>query len=90
MLIVIPTVGHKPISQVITRKWVSRRLLEPGGRYKPPGCIANHRVAIIVPYRNREEHLRTFLHHIHPFLQRQQIEYGIFIIQQSGTVIFQS
>jgi hypothetical protein len=39
-------------------------------------------VAIIVPYRDREDHLRTFLLNIHRFLQRQQNEYGIYIVEQ--------
>lgn len=59
--------------------------LEPGGRWRPPGCNARHKVAIIVPYRDREDHLRTFLLNIHRFLQRQQNEYGIYIVEQSGT-----
>ena len=44
--------------------------LEDGGRFKPNQCIARHRVAIIVPFRDREEHLRTFLFHMHSFLPR--------------------
>lgn len=63
----------------------SNALLEPGGRYKPTGCVANHRAAIIVPFRNREEHLLLFLQHMHPFLQRQQVEYQIFVVEQSGS-----
>lgn len=59
-------------------------LLGPGGRYKPPDCKAHYKVAIVIPYRDREEHLRIFLKHMHPFLQRQQIEYGIFVVEQSG------
>ena len=39
-------------------------------------------VAIIVPYRNRSEQLKIFLRHMHPFLQRQQLSYQIFIIEQ--------
>ena len=30
-------------------------------------------VAIIVPFRDRDTHLRIFLRHIHPFLMRQNI-----------------
>ena len=52
--------------------------LDLGGRFKPKECIARHRVAIIVPYRDRDEHLRTFLFHMHSFLPRQQIDYGKF------------
>ncbi len=35
-------------------------------------------VAIIVPYRDRDDHLRTFLLNIHKFLQPQQLDYGIY------------
>lgn len=56
--------------------------LQPGGRYHPPDCLANHKVAIIVPFRDRDEHLKLFLRHMHPFLQRQQISYGIFVVDQ--------
>lgn len=62
------------------------KVLEPGGRHKPPDCISRHRVAIIIPYRDREEHLRMFLQNIHPMLIRQQIDYGIFVIEQVSTV----
>jgi hypothetical protein len=56
--------------------------LEPGGRFKPSDCIPRHKVAIIIPYRDREEHLRIFLHNIHPILQRQQLDYGIYIVEE--------
>ncbi|CAN7976789.1 unnamed protein product [Ixodes persulcatus] len=56
----------------------------PGGRFKPKECLARHRVAILIPYRNREEHLRVFLYNMHQFLPRQQIDYGIFVIEQVG------
>lgn len=55
-----------------------------GGRYSPPNCTARHKVAIIVPYRDRQQHLAVFVNHMHPFLMKQQIEYGIFIIEQEG------
>ncbi|XP_063365821.1 beta-1,4-N-acetylgalactosaminyltransferase bre-4-like [Cydia amplana] len=56
-----------------------------GGRYSPPDCLARHRVAIIVPYRDRLKNLATFLNHMHPFLIKQQLDYGIFIVEQKGT-----
>ncbi|KAJ3587300.1 hypothetical protein NHX12_010898 [Muraenolepis orangiensis] len=57
-------------------------LVSPGGRYSPPDCEARHHTAIVVPYRNRQTHLRTLLYHLHPFLQRQQVHYSIYIVQQ--------
>lgn len=59
-------------------------LLEPGGHYHPEECQARDRVAIIVPYRDRAEHLSTFLLNLHPLLQRQQLDYGMFVIEQGG------
>lgn len=63
-------------------------MLELGGRWKPEKCQAKHKVAIIVPYRDREPHLKAFLLNIHRFLQRQQIEYGIYIVEQAGNQPF--
>lgn len=59
------------------------RLLD-GGWYKPTDCVARDRVAIVVPYRDRASQLPIFLKNIHPFLMKQQIEYGIFIIEQTA------
>ncbi|XP_073962186.1 beta-1,4-N-acetylgalactosaminyltransferase bre-4-like isoform X1 [Choristoneura fumiferana] len=59
-----------------------------GGRYSPPNCTARHKVAIIIPYRDRQQHLAIFLNHMHPFLMKQQIEYGIFIVEQEGSQDF--
>ncbi|XP_063302603.1 beta-1,4-galactosyltransferase 4-like isoform X1 [Pelobates fuscus] len=53
------------------------------GMYRPESCQAQQKVAIIIPFRNRERHLLYMLNHLHPFLQRQQLEYGIYIIHQA-------
>ncbi|CAH2218964.1 beta-1,4-galactosyltransferase 4 [Pelobates cultripes] len=53
------------------------------GMYRPESCRAQQKVAIIIPFRNRERHLLYMLDHLHPFLQRQQLEYGIYIIHQA-------
>ena len=54
----------------------------PGGRFVPKHCRSQSRVAIIIPYRKREEQLKLFLNHIHPILSRQQIIYGIYVVGQ--------
>ncbi|KAB7499909.1 Beta-1,4-N-acetylgalactosaminyltransferase bre-4 [Armadillidium nasatum] len=59
--------------------------LQPGGRYRPKECKARHKVAIIIPFRDRAAHLAVFLHNIHPFLQKQQIDYAIYIVEQAGS-----
>ena len=53
-----------------------------GGVGRPQNCKARHRVAILVTYRYREEQLPVFLRHLHPVLERQQLDYRIFIIHQ--------
>ncbi|PAA66479.1 hypothetical protein BOX15_Mlig002157g7, partial [Macrostomum lignano] len=58
------------------------------GGCQPDDCVAKQRVAIIVPYRNRDAHLRLLLLVLHPMLRRQQLNYRIFAIEQSGTTRF--
>ncbi|XP_061842457.1 beta-1,4-galactosyltransferase 4-like isoform X2 [Nerophis lumbriciformis] len=62
--------------------------VELGGHYRPHDCRARHRTAIIIPYRNRERHLKYLLYNLHPFLQRQQLDYRIYIINQAGNYTF--
>lgn len=56
--------------------------MSPGGLYRPADCNARHHAAIVVPYRKRPRHLRALLDHLHPFLQRQQIHYRIYVVEQ--------
>uniref|UniRef100_UPI00398EAD0E beta-1,4-galactosyltransferase 2 isoform X2 n=1 Tax=Pristiophorus japonicus TaxID=55135 RepID=UPI00398EAD0E len=62
--------------------------VQEGGKYKPSDCIAKQRVAIIIPFRHREHHLKFWLHYLHPILHRQKINYGIYIINQQGEGMF--
>ena len=45
--------------------------------------LMNDKLAIIVPYRDREEQLNTFVPHMHEFLKDKGVEYDIFIAEQS-------
>jgi hypothetical protein len=53
-----------------------------GGCYTPPDCYPRQRVAIIIPYKNREQHLKSILATLHPMLQRQRSSYCIFVSEQ--------
>lgn len=57
--------------------------LQPGGWFKPRECKARDHVAILVPMREREYMLPIFLRNLHRILMKQQIEYGIYIIEQT-------
>jgi hypothetical protein len=76
--------NHEAVLDVATLESAG---LKSGGRYEPKECISMHKIAIIVPYRNRIEHLTLFLRYMHPFLQRQQLNYTIFIVEQSESKI---
>ncbi|CAF1433141.1 unnamed protein product [Rotaria sp. Silwood1] len=60
------------------------KYLYPGGHYISKECQPEQRLALIICYRNREQHLKMFLDNIHPFLQKQQLDYTIFVINQNG------
>lgn len=50
----------------------------------PTESVLGVQVAIIIPFRHRENHLKYWLHYLHPILRRQRIDYGIYIINQVG------
>jgi hypothetical protein len=60
----------------------------PGGHFAPSSCYPRHVVAIIIPYRDRMEHLSILLYNLHPILQRQQLEYRIYVAEQAGNETF--
>ena len=72
----------------IERRVVAGWNITAGGLWSPSACVPNYRVAIIVPYRNRLRNLKIFVRHMHPFLVRQQIAYGIFVIEPLANVTF--
>ncbi|XP_066270171.1 beta-1,4-galactosyltransferase 2-like [Branchiostoma lanceolatum] len=59
-----------------------------GGKWRPPNCTARQKVAIVIPFRDREEHLQQLLSHLHPILQRQQLDYGVYVVEQYGNGTF--
>ena len=53
-----------------------------GGSWSPSDCKPWQLVAILIPYRDRWEHLQLLLYRLHPMLQKQRISYQIFVIEQ--------
>ncbi|XP_048763122.1 beta-1,4-N-acetylgalactosaminyltransferase bre-4-like [Ostrea edulis] len=58
------------------------------GSHRPEKCTARHKVALLIPYRNRARHLRIFLNHMHAFLIKQQLDYGIYIVEIDEDIPF--
>ncbi len=48
----------------------------------------SHFLGIIVPYRDRETHLKKFVEHMNAFLIKAKRNFEIFVIEQSGTKLF--
>ncbi|CAH0400790.1 unnamed protein product [Chilo suppressalis] len=83
--------GPVPVNKTeVELDWVEKLYpeIQLGGMYTPPNCTARHKVAIIIPFRDRQQHLAVFLRHMHPFLMMQQVEYGIFVVEQAGNSEF--
>lgn len=58
--------------------------LDPGGMFRPKECKPRYVVALIIPYRDRPFQLSIFLNNIHRLLTKQQIDYGVFVVEQEG------
>lgn len=50
--------------------------------------LSDLKIAIIIPYRDREDHLITLLSYLHPILQRQQLDYRIYVTEQVKKNVF--
>jgi len=44
--------------------------------------MADHKLAVVVPYRDREENLSIFLPHIRKYLEEKGIDHRIYVIEQ--------
>ncbi|KAF1743272.1 hypothetical protein MXB_3431, partial [Myxobolus squamalis] len=53
-----------------------------GGFSYRSNFIWQQKIAIIIPFRNRDTQINTFLNHMHPFLIKQKLNYRIFVVEQ--------
>ena len=53
-----------------------------GGQWRPCDCKAKSKLALIIPFRNRHQHLYVFLNNIIPFLQYQKRHFRIIVAEQ--------
>jgi hypothetical protein len=51
-------------------------------------CQSNTNIAIIIPYRDRLANLKVFLKNMHVFLTKQNINYGIYLIEPVDNIVF--
>ena len=76
------------ISDIVLKTFTNSSKNIIAGASKPVDCLSKYRVNIVVPYRRRPEQLRVFLHYLHRYLQLQEIDYRIIVIEQSPEMQF--
>lgn len=62
--------------------------LKPGGHWKPTECTAKHKVAVIIPFRDRQTHLTRLLDFLIPILKRQLLDFRFIVTEQYGQTLF--
>ncbi|KAE8576302.1 hypothetical protein XENTR_v10004143 [Xenopus tropicalis] len=62
--------------------------IQMGGHWKPSDCIPRWKVAILIPFRNRHEHLPVLFKHLIPMLQRQRLQFAFYVVEQAGNQPF--
>ena len=56
--------------------------MQAGGHYAPTTCRSREHLALIIPYRDREQNLYILLRNLLPFLWRQMVEFTVFLVEQ--------
>ena len=70
------------LGEIVTDLSVTGGVCGPGGSCHPDSSRSLPKVTVVVPFRDREEHLAIFLPFMHNFLQRQRLNYTIVIVNQ--------
>ncbi|CAC5376613.1 Beta-1,4-galactosyltransferase 6,Beta-1,4-galactosyltransferase 5 [Mytilus coruscus] len=58
------------------------------GHFKPKNCSSYQKIAVVVPFRDREPQLRIFLNNFIPRIYRQQLEFTIYVVEQTPGNLF--
>ncbi|CAD6197215.1 unnamed protein product [Caenorhabditis auriculariae] len=62
--------------------------LGPGGTWAPRDCKARDKIAVIIPYRDRQSHLTRLIDFLIPILQRQRLDFRFIVTEQYGNDLF--
>jgi len=79
---------YKGFDENEVKRLLKSQSILSGGKWAPKHCIARNHVAILVPYRDRNEHLLHFLLNMHPLFAKQELSYGIYLIEPVKTTTF--
>ncbi len=67
---------------------LSSQNIQFGGSWTPSNCTTRNYIAVLVPYRNRLEHLKAFLLNMHPLFAKHKIAYKVYLIEPSSNITF--
>ena len=82
LLISVGRIGVFTKIKVNVTHLISSAGVNLGGHWRPESCLPRFKVAIIIPYRDRQAHLITLLFYLIPILKRQQVEFRVFVVEQ--------
>jgi beta-1,4-galactosyltransferase 1 len=72
----------------MVKKLLENQNISFGGKWAPNYCSPRYHVAILIPYLNRKHHLQQFLLHMHPIFARQELSYGVYVIEPVANLTF--
>uniref|UniRef100_A0A915L353 Beta-1,4-N-acetylgalactosaminyltransferase n=1 Tax=Romanomermis culicivorax TaxID=13658 RepID=A0A915L353_ROMCU len=71
--------------QELTKQFAN---LGPGGVWQPSNCESREKIAIIIPFRDRQAHLKRLLEYLIPMLKRQYLNFRFVVTEQCGNDLF--
>jgi len=85
--VIVAAVGLQTVNSSTNWNWsdifpVTGVDWKKGGEWKPENCTARYHMAVIIPFRDRDAHLKALLRHLIPILRRQFIHFRIFVVEQ--------
>ena len=86
--------GNIEVYKSVDRSWedVNNAMKDNviNGCYVPDDCVPEEYLYIVIPFRNRDSHLKKLLYVLHPMLQRQRRAYCVIVSEQYGHGVFNS
>ncbi|XP_069606919.1 beta-1,4-galactosyltransferase 5 isoform X1 [Ranitomeya imitator] len=77
-------VNMSEVEMADVHKMFSKDFIKMGGHWRPSDCVPQWKVAILIPFRNRHEHLPVLFKHLIPMLQKQRLQFAFYVIEQTG------
>ncbi|XP_073436607.1 beta-1,4-galactosyltransferase 5 isoform X2 [Dendrobates tinctorius] len=81
-------VNMSEVDMADVHKMFAKDFIKMGGHWRPSDCVPPWKVAILIPFRNRHEHLPVLFKHLIPMLQKQRLQFAFYVIEQTGNQQF--